>query len=113
MNPRDFRRAAPYLGTAEASKKFGVWHLMFIIVYYFCETFEAGMLALAAPRTVSEDEPPVLPEEVVAKAVVIFFLDDLEALLLVDMPGGVEDAVGPEYELLVAAAPGKTNALLD
>jgi hypothetical protein len=40
-------------------------------------------------RAALERELPVLSDEVVAEAVVLFFLDQLEALLLVDVPGGV------------------------
>src|SRR5215211_7387624 len=56
---------------------------------------------------------PVLADEVLAEAVMLFFLYHLEPFLLVDAPGGVEHAVGPERELFVAAAPGETDALLD
>jgi len=42
-----------------------------------------------------------------------FFLNELEPLLLVDVPGGVEHAVRPERQGLVAAATGETDAFFD
>ncbi len=47
------------------------------------------------------------------EAAVRLFLHELEPLLPVDVPGGVENAVRPEGHGLVAAATGETDALLD
>ena len=44
---------------------------------------------------------------------VLLFLHQHESLHLVDVPGGIEHAVGPGHEGLVPAAPGETDALLD
>ena len=68
---------------------------------------------LARVTSHSQLEHPVLPDEVFAEAVVLFFPDEPEPPLLVDAPGDVEHAVGPERERLVAAPPGETDALID
>ena len=40
-------------------------------------------------------EFPVLPDKIVSKAVMRFFLDEPKSLVLVDMASGVQDIVGP------------------
>jgi hypothetical protein len=54
-----------------------------------------------------------LPDEILPEAVMLFFLYELEPVLLVDAPGGVEHAVGPEREGCIATLPGETDALFD
>ncbi len=44
---------------------------------------------------------------------VLLFLHELKTLPLLDVPGDIEHAVGPEREGLVAATPGETYALFD
>src|SRR5215211_2708033 len=43
----------------------------------------------------------------------LLFFREFEAMFLVDAPGGVEHAVGPQYELLVATVAGEAYALSD
>ena len=52
-------------------------------------------VSLWGPKAASERQFPVLPNEVVTEAVMLFFLYELEAVLFVDVSGGVENAVGP------------------
>src|SRR5215212_1468044 len=61
----------------------------------------------------SEDELPALPNEVLAEAVVLFLVHEHETVFLVDVPGGIERAVGPEREPFVAASSCEADALLD
>src|SRR3712207_5713896 len=58
-----------------------------------------------------ESQLPALSDEVVAEAVVLLFLHQLEPLFHVDVPGGVEHAVRPEGQGPVTAATGETDAL--
>src|SRR5687768_9475010 len=43
----------------------------------------------------------------------LFFLDQAKAVRLVNVPGGVENAVRPERELLVFPLSGKSDAFVD
>src|SRR3712207_7854134 len=48
-------------------------------------------VSLWGPKAASEHQFPVLPNEVVTEAVMLFCLYELEAVLFVDVPGGVEN----------------------
>ncbi len=60
-----------------------------------------------------EIELPRLADEVVAEAVMRFFLGQLEPGALINVTRGVKHVVGPEHQLRVAGLTGKVDTLLD
>src|SRR5262249_55565090 len=56
---------------------------------------------------------PVLSHQIVAEAVMRLFLNELETGLFVDMPGGGEQAVRPQHDLLVPRLPGEPQTFVD
>src|SRR5688500_20238357 len=61
----------------------------------------------------SEVELPVLAGEILAKAGMSLLPRQLEAVRLVNVAGGVENAVRPERELLVFRLSSKSDAFVD
>src|SRR5262245_48102351 len=59
----------------------------------------------------SQLELPGFTHEIVPEAVVRLLVHQAKPGLLVDLPGGEQDAVGPERELAVAALPREPDAL--
>lgn len=77
--------------------------------WFFLTILSVRAFALRPAASISQAELPVLPDQVVTETVALFFLDQRETGLLVNVPGGIENAVGPKRESLVAAplfAPG-------
>src|SRR5690554_5993933 len=64
-------------------------------------------------RVSSQLQLPRFPDEIVAEAVMWFFVDQHVALLLIDAPRRFEDVVGPQGDLLVSHLASKSCALLD
>src|SRR5262249_21680584 len=72
-------------------------------------------LSTRPPRWSSarQRQPPVLPDQIVAEAVVLTGVNELEPGPLIDAPGRVQHVIGPQHQLAVPRAPGEGRALGD